>query len=49
MLVVFIAGLFINAVFPRFRMEQAIRFNWTWPTLIALAGLIISMIWGGYG
>jgi NADH-quinone oxidoreductase subunit H len=49
MLVVFVAGLFINAVFPRFRMEQAIRFNWTWPTLIALAGLIISMIWGGYG
>lgn len=46
MLIVFILGVFINAVFPRFRIEQAIRFNWTWPTIIALAGLIIVYIWG---
>ena len=49
MLVVFIIGVFINAVFPRFRIEQAIRFNWTWPTILALAGLINAYIWGGYG
>jgi NADH-quinone oxidoreductase subunit H len=49
MLVVFIVGVFINAVFPRFRIEQAIRFNWTWPTILALAGLIIACIWSGYG
>ena len=46
MLIVFILGVFINAVFPRFRIEQAIRFNWTWPTIIALAGLVIAYIWG---
>jgi NADH-quinone oxidoreductase subunit H len=49
MLVVFIVGVFINAVFPRFRIEQAIRFNWTWPTILALAGLVIACIWSGYG
>ncbi len=49
MLIVFIIGVFINAVFPRFRIEQAIRFNWTWPTILALAGLIIAYTWGGYG
>ena len=46
MLIVFILGVFINAVFPRLRIEQAIRFNWTWPTIIALAGLVIVYIWG---
>ncbi|KPK72635.1 hypothetical protein AMJ87_04185 [candidate division WOR_3 bacterium SM23_60] len=46
MLIVFILGVFINAVFPRLRIEQAIRFNWTWPTIIALAGLVIAYIWG---
>jgi NADH-quinone oxidoreductase subunit H len=45
MLIVFMLGVFVNAVFPRFRIEQAIRFNWTWPTILALAGLIIACIW----
>ncbi len=49
MLVVFIVGVFINAVFPRLRIEQAIRFNWTLPTIIALLGLIIAAIRSGYG
>lgn len=44
MLVVFVLGLFINAVFPRFRIEQAIKYLWRWPTLLAFAGLIIVMI-----
>ena len=44
MLVVFVLGLFINAAFPRFRIEQAIKYLWRWPTLLAFAGLIIIMI-----
>jgi NADH-quinone oxidoreductase subunit H len=44
MLVVFIIVLFINAVFPRFRIEQAIRYLWRWPTLLAFVGLIIVLV-----
>jgi NADH-quinone oxidoreductase subunit H len=46
MIIVFTITVFINAVFPRFRIEQAIRFNWTWPLILALAGLLIIYIWG---
>jgi NADH-quinone oxidoreductase subunit H len=44
MLVVFVLGLCINAVFPRFRIEQAIKYLWKWPTLLAFLGLIISLV-----
>ena len=44
MLIVFLLGLFIHAVFPRFRMEQAIKYLWKWPTLIAFVGLIVVLI-----
>jgi len=44
MLAIFIAGLFVNAVFPRLRIEQAIRYLWRWPTLLAFVGLIITLI-----
>jgi len=44
MLVVFILGAFIHAVFPRFRTEQAIRYLWLWPTVLALIGLIIILV-----
>ncbi len=44
MLVIFIAGLFVNAVFPRLRIEQAIRYLWKWPTLLAFFGLVIILI-----
>jgi len=43
-LVVFILGLFINAVLPRMRIEQAIKYLWRWPTLIAFIGLIIVVL-----
>jgi len=46
MLVVFVAGLFINAAFPRLRVEQAIQYLWRWPTLLALLGLILVTIIG---
>jgi NADH-quinone oxidoreductase subunit H len=44
MLAVFLIGLFINAVFPRLRIDQAIKYCWKWPTILALAGLIIARI-----
>jgi NADH-quinone oxidoreductase subunit H len=44
LLVVFLLGLFINAVFPRFRIEQAIRYLWRWPTLLAFVGLVLVVI-----
>jgi len=43
-LAVFILGLFINAVLPRMRIEQAIKYLWRWPTLIAFIGLIIVVL-----
>jgi NADH-quinone oxidoreductase subunit H len=43
MLVVFVLGLCINAVFPRFRIEQAVKYLWKWPTLLAFLGLIIAL------
>ncbi len=42
--VVFVLGLFVNAVFPRLRIEQAVRYLWRWPTAIAFVGLILVSI-----
>ncbi len=44
MCIVFIIGLFVNAVFPRFRIEQAVKYLWKWPTLLAFLGLIITLM-----
>jgi NADH-quinone oxidoreductase subunit H len=44
MLMVFIIEVLINAVFPRFRIEQAIKYLWRWPSLVALAGLILVLV-----
>jgi len=46
MLALFVIFLFVNAVFPRFRIEQAIKYLWRWPTLLAFAGLIIVLLTG---
>jgi NADH-quinone oxidoreductase subunit H len=43
-IVVFVVEVLINAVFPRLRIEQAIRYLWRWPALIAFAGLILVYI-----
>jgi len=43
MSLVFVVSLFVNAVFPRFRIEQAIKYLWKWPTLLAFLGLIITL------
>ncbi len=49
-LVVWVIAVFINAVFPRFRIEQAFKFYWKWPTVIAALGLaqayVMSVILG---
>jgi len=45
-LFVFLLGIFINAVFPRFRIDQGLRYCLKWPTLIALIGLILVLIIG---
>jgi NADH-quinone oxidoreductase subunit H len=42
--VVFLAGLLINAVYPRFRIDQALRFCWKWPTLLAFMGLVVVLV-----
>ncbi|MFW6137963.1 MAG: respiratory chain complex I subunit 1 family protein [Spirochaetota bacterium] len=44
MLVVFVVVLFINAAYPRLRIEQAVAYLWKWPTLVAFAGLIAVLI-----
>jgi len=44
MLVVFVAGVFVHAVFPRFRIEQATKYLWFWPTMISFVSLILIQI-----
>lgn len=44
MVLVLFIGLFVNAVYPRFRIEQAMQYLWKWPTLIAFVGLVIVAI-----
>ncbi len=45
-LVVFVIGIFINAVFPRFRIDQGLRYCLKWPTLLAFFGLIFVLVFG---
>ena len=47
MLGIFLIGVLIGAVYPRFRIDQALKYCWKWPTLFALSGLILVMIIGG--
>lgn len=46
MLVILVVGLFVNAAFPRLRIEQAIHYLWRWPTLVALVGLVLAVVIG---
>ncbi len=43
----FLFGVLVNAVYPRFRVEQALRYCWRWPTWFALGGLIMAMVTKG--
>ena len=44
LLVVFVLGVFVNAAFPRFRIEQAVKYLWKWPTALAFLGLLIVAV-----
>ncbi|MCF7741364.1 MAG: NADH-quinone oxidoreductase subunit H [Candidatus Marinimicrobia bacterium] len=43
-LLVFILGIFINAVFPRLRTEQAIKYLFGIPAFLAFLGLVITVL-----
>lgn len=47
MLIVFVLCVCTNAIFPRLRVEQAVRYLWRWPTLIAFAGLVLVVVTEG--
>jgi len=44
MLVVFVLVFLVHAALPRLRIEQAVKYLWRWPTLLAFLGLIIVLI-----
>jgi NADH-quinone oxidoreductase subunit H len=44
---VFLVGMLINAVYPRFTIDQGLRFCWKWPTLLAFLGLFLVLLMGG--
>lgn len=41
--IVYFWTVFVGAVFPRFRVEQSIRFLLKWPALIGVAGVALAM------
>ncbi len=41
---VLMVAIFIGAIFPRFTIDQAARFYWKWPTIIAAAGAILAAL-----
>ncbi len=44
MFVVFFIMIFFDSVFPRFRIDDAVRFYWKWPAIIALVNLVIVLV-----
>jgi len=44
MLAVFLVATCVNAVLPRFRVVQALRYLWKWPTILAFVGLVIAAL-----
>ncbi len=42
---VFMASVLVNAVMPRFRIEQAVRFYWGIPLLFAILGILQVYLW----
>jgi len=43
-LLVFFAAELVSAVLPRVRVEQAIRYCWKWPTILALLQMFITTL-----
>jgi len=44
MFVLFVLLTFFDEVLPRFKVDDAVRFYWRWPTVLALIGLIIVLV-----
>ena len=43
----FFVGVCINAVLPRVTVRQGLKYLWKWPTIVALAGLLIVVLTQG--
>jgi len=41
---VLLVATFMGAIFPRFTIDQATRFYWKWPTIIAALGAILATL-----
>ncbi|MDK2783446.1 MAG: NADH-quinone oxidoreductase subunit [Thermococcaceae archaeon] len=41
---VLLVATFIGAIFPRFTIDQAAKFYWKWPTIIAALGAILASL-----
>ncbi|KPU63969.1 NADH dehydrogenase [Thermococcus sp. EP1] len=41
---VLLVATFMGAIFPRFTIDQAARFYWKWPTIIAALGAILATL-----
>ncbi len=44
MFVVFFIMMMFDEVYPRFKIDDAVRFFWKWPTVVALISLIIVLV-----
>ncbi len=44
MFILFFVAILINAIYPRYRTDQVIKFVWKWPAVIAFIGLLIIRI-----
>jgi len=42
--IIFFISVIINAMFPRYRIDQAIKYLWRWPAALAFIGLILVRI-----
>lgn len=41
---VLLIAIFVGAIFPRFTIDQAAKFYWKWPTIIAAIGAIMASL-----
>lgn len=41
---VLLIAIFVGAIFPRFTIDQAAKFYWKWPTIIAALGAILASL-----
>ena len=44
MFILFTLSVFVKGVFPRLRIEQAVKYLFKWPILLSLVGLILTMV-----